>query len=114
MMLRRLFRPAVFKSIARNYVIAEPKITLNPRVDTPKAITTDEDNTTRAIYFDVGATTPVDPRVLDKMLPLYTEMYGNPHSRTHEYGWNTEAQVEKAREQGTVLISKLLTRCNSC
>lgn len=44
------------------------------------------------------ATSPTDPRVLDVMIPYMTELYGNPHSRTHKYGWETEAAVEKARE----------------
>ena len=43
------------------------------------------------------STTPVDPRVLDAMLPLYTESYGNPHSRTHVYGWEAEQLVEVRR-----------------
>ncbi|CAK7901965.1 cysteine desulfurase, mitochondrial [[Candida] anglica] len=52
---------------------------------------------TRPIYLDVQATTPTDPRVLDKMLEFYTGLYGNPHSSTHSYGWETEKEVEKAR-----------------
>jgi hypothetical protein len=52
----------------------------------------------RSIYLDMQATTPVDPRVLDAMLPFYTEQFGNPHSRTHPYGWENEAAVETARE----------------
>jgi cysteine desulfurase len=44
------------------------------------------------------ATSPTDPRVLDAMIPYMTELYGNPHSRTHKYGWETEQAVEKARE----------------
>lgn len=52
---------------------------------------------TRPIYLDVQATTPTDPRVLDKMLQFYTGLYGNPHSSTHSYGWETEKEVEKAR-----------------
>lgn len=52
---------------------------------------------TRPIYLDMQATTPVDPRVLDKMLPFYSGLYGNPHSATHSYGWETENEVEKAR-----------------
>ena len=44
------------------------------------------------------ATTPVDPRVVDAMMPYMTNMYGNPHSRTHEYGWETEEAVEVARK----------------
>ena len=41
-----------------------------------------------------------DPRVLDKMLPYLISAYGNPHSRTHAYGWESEAAVEKARKVG--------------
>jgi cysteine desulfurase len=44
------------------------------------------------------ATSPMDPRVLDAMLPYMTDLYGNPHSRTHQYGWETERAVEEARE----------------
>lgn len=46
------------------------------------------------------ATTPMDPRVLDQMLPYMTSYYGNPHSRTHSYGWESESAVEEAREVG--------------
>ncbi|GAB5588155.1 cysteine desulfurase [Umbelopsis nana] len=45
-----------------------------------------------------GATSPMDPRVLDAMLPYMTDLYGNPHSRTHQYGWESEKAVEHARE----------------
>ncbi|KAJ1652862.1 cysteine desulfurase [Dispira simplex] len=58
----------------------------------------------RPIYLDMQATTPMDPRVLDTMLPYLTEMYGNPHSRTHKYGWETEKAVDTAREQVASLI----------
>ncbi|KAJ1975110.1 cysteine desulfurase [Dimargaris verticillata] len=58
----------------------------------------------RPIYLDMQATTPMDPRVLDQMLPFLTEMYGNPHSRTHQYGWETEKAVDKARAQVASLI----------
>ncbi|XP_075153447.1 nfs1 cysteine desulfurase [Haematobia irritans] len=53
----------------------------------------------RPLYLDAQATTPLDFRVLDAMLPYLTNYYGNPHSRTHAYGWETEHAVEKAREQ---------------
>ncbi len=56
----------------------------------------------RAAYLDMQATTPLDPRVLDAMLPFMTEMYGNPHSRTHHYGWETDAAVETAREVSAI------------
>ena len=51
------------------------------------------------MYLDMQATTPLDPRVLDTMLPFLTEQYGNPHSRTHMYGWESEDAVEKSRKQ---------------
>eukprot|EP01133_Synstelium_polycarpum_P008366 gene8366-9827_t len=50
------------------------------------------------------ATTPVDPRVLDAMMPLYTESYGNPHSKTHAYGWTSNDYVENARAQVAKVI----------
>lgn len=59
----------------------------------------------RPIYLDVQATTPTDPRVLDKMLQFYTGLYGNPHSSTHAYGWETEKEVEKARQHIADVIS---------
>lgn len=58
----------------------------------------------RPIYLDMQATTPLDPRVLDAMLPFYTGLYGNPHSRTHAYGWETDKAVEQAREDIANLI----------
>ncbi|XP_066581827.1 cysteine desulfurase, mitochondrial isoform X2 [Prorops nasuta] len=58
----------------------------------------------RALYLDAQATTPMDPRVLDKMLPYFTAYHGNPHSRTHMYGWETETAVEHARKQVAELI----------
>lgn len=58
----------------------------------------------RPLYLDNQATAPLDPRVLDAMLPYMTEQYGNPHSRTHMYGWSAEEAVEKARKQVADLI----------
>ncbi|KAK8930300.1 Cysteine desulfurase, mitochondrial [Metarhizium anisopliae] len=58
----------------------------------------------RPIYLDMQATTPVDPRVLDAMIPFYVGVYGNPHSRTHAYGWESEKAVEAAREHIASLI----------
>ncbi len=56
------------------------------------------------IYMDYGATTPMDPRVVDAMIPWMREHFGNPASRTHAYGWEAEAAVEKARVQVAELI----------
>jgi len=56
------------------------------------------------LYLDYHATTPVDPRVLEKMLPYFTQNFGNSGSRNHAFGWKAEAAVEKAREQVAALI----------
>ncbi|KAJ8765455.1 hypothetical protein K2173_014577 [Erythroxylum novogranatense] len=58
----------------------------------------------RPLYLDMQATSPVDPRVLDAMLPYYLARFGNPHSRTHLFGWESEQAVETAREQVADLI----------
>ncbi|KAI7727351.1 hypothetical protein M8C21_003497, partial [Ambrosia artemisiifolia] len=58
----------------------------------------------RPLYLDMQATSPVDPRVLDAMLPYFISQYGNPHSRTHLYGWESDDAVETARAQVASLI----------
>lgn len=58
----------------------------------------------RPAYLDFQATTPQDPRVLDAMLPYMLGKFGNPHSRTHAYGWETEAAIEDARQEIANLI----------
>ena len=57
------------------------------------------------IYLDYGATTPVDQRVVDAMIPWLREHFGNPASRSHAWGWEAEKAVEKAREQVAELIN---------
>ncbi len=59
----------------------------------------------RPIYLDYQATTPCDPRVVEVMLPYFTEEFGNPHSRSHAYGWRAEEVVETARAQVAHLIN---------
>ncbi len=57
------------------------------------------------IYLDYSATTPVDPRVVDKMIPYLREQFGNPASRSHAFGWAAEKAVEEAREQVAQLVN---------
>ena len=58
----------------------------------------------RPVYLDYHATTPVDPRVLDAMLPYFTEQFGNPASRQHAYGWKAQEAVDRGRSQVAALI----------
>ncbi len=57
------------------------------------------------IYLDYSATTPVDPRVAQKMIPYLTEHFGNPASRSHSFGWTAEKAVEEAREHVAALVN---------
>jgi cysteine desulfurase len=57
------------------------------------------------VYMDYSATTPIDPRVADKMIPFLREQFGNPASRSHMYGWAAEKAVEEAREQVAALVN---------
>ncbi len=61
--------------------------------------------TNRPIYLDYSATTPVDPRVVEKMIPWLYESFGNPASRSHSFGWEAEDAVERAREEVAKLVN---------
>ncbi|GAB5590058.1 cysteine desulfurase [Umbelopsis nana] len=78
--------------------------TLSPSGDSLGFETTAVKQPGRPIYLDMQATSPMDPRVLDAMLPYMTDLYGNPHSRTHQYGWESEKAVDNAREEVAKLI----------
>ena len=65
----------------------------------------DPTNPSQPIYLDYSATTPVDPRVAAKMIPYLTEMFGNPASRSHSYGWTAEDAVEAARDEVAKLVN---------
>ncbi|KAK7737899.1 cysteine desulfurase [Cytospora paraplurivora] len=81
----------------------EGNMLVSPMADVLKEATL-MDEGQRPVYLDMQATTPVDPRVLDAMLPYYVGVFGNPHSRTHAYGWETEKAVEEARGHIATLI----------
>ncbi len=59
----------------------------------------------KPIYLDYSATTPIDPRVAEKMIPYITEHFGNPASRSHSFGWTAEKAVEEAREEVARLVN---------
>jgi len=59
---------------------------------------------TQPIYLDYSATTPVDPRVAERMIPYLTEQFGNPASRSHAFGWDAEQAVEAARDEVAALV----------
>ena len=80
---------------------APPKTPIGSGFEEPTLVRSD---TGRPLYMDFQATTPTDPRVVEAMLPYFSTAYGNPHSRTHFYGWESEAAVEKARQRVADII----------
>lgn len=90
-MSRRLANP--LRRLASS--VAKSEVTSRPVAELPSR---------RPIYLDMQSTTPIDPRVTDAMLPHLTSQYGNPHSRTHSYGWEAEAAVDKARAEIADLV----------
>ena len=57
------------------------------------------------VYMDYSATTPIDPRVADKMIPYLRQQFGNAASRSHMYGWDAEKAIEEAREHVAALVN---------
>ncbi|KAL5556142.1 hypothetical protein UlMin_038378 [Ulmus minor] len=84
--------------------VASPVSAQEPYEDPNEIIMKGVRITGRPLYLDMQATSPVDPRVLDAMLPFYLSRFGNPHSRTHVYGWESDQAVETARAQVADLI----------
>jgi cysteine desulfurase len=74
---------------------------MQPKLKTPLPSPANSD---RPVYLDYQATTPLDARVLEVMMPYLTTHFGNPHSRTHAYGWQAEEPIDKARAQVADLI----------
>lgn len=69
-----------------------------------KVSVTNDKFSNKTVFFDFQSTTPLDPRVLDKMLPYLTTQYGNPHSKSHTYGWEAEKAVEQSRQVKYIII----------
>lgn len=96
-------KPCLIRNIKRTLAILNPTTDSFARIK-EKSIEEYERAGLRPLYMDFQATSPLDPRVLDAMLPYLTFQFGNPHSRTHAYGWESEAAMEKARKQVATLI----------
>ncbi|GJJ68544.1 cysteine desulfurase [Entomortierella parvispora] len=97
---------AAFHTASKRFQSAGGQVKISPDEDSLgfQVSEVKDGENTRPIYMDMQATSPTDPRVLDAMLPYMTELYGNPHSRTHSYGWESEKGVDQAREDIAKLI----------
>jgi len=92
------------RSARRYLTTSPPSPAISPAIS-PEFAIAGQSRPGRAIYLDSQATTPLDPRALDAMLPYLTGMYGNPHSVTHAYGWESAEVVDTARDQVAALIN---------
>ncbi|KAG6392538.1 hypothetical protein SASPL_146762 [Salvia splendens] len=101
---RNLFEPAIVRRLPKPFSTAAAAV--EPLEEDSSGVTMKGVKISgRPLYLDMQATSPVDPRVLDAMLPYLLSRYGNPHSRTHLYGWESEKAVESARAQVATLIN---------
>jgi len=89
--LNQLITKSTRSVVAANSVAATVNIKLKRTIE--------DEITSRPLYMDAQATTPVDPRVQDKMQPYLVSYYGNPHSSSHAYGWQADQTVENSRQQ---------------
>lgn len=99
--LRKVYNgQKIIKSVSRYFSTDLNKEAIKQNMN----ITVDSDKGRKIIFMDFQSTTPLDPRVTDAMLPYMTVKFGNPHSKSHEYGWEAEKAVETARENVANLI----------
>ena len=109
---RMLLKSSSLNNVLKNCnIVSSIRCFASGSTEAAKRQTTDEKYqelkkmSNRPLYLDSLATTPLDPRVLDTMLPYLTTLYGNPHSRTHAFGWESEKAVETARQEVASLIN---------
>ncbi|XP_013783791.1 cysteine desulfurase, mitochondrial-like [Limulus polyphemus] len=113
-MTRSLKDSVLQKDSTRRYLVTQLETTASRLSSEPSVSNMEElkkatregrvDLEYRPLYLDAQATTPLDPRVLDALMPYLISLYGNPHSRTHAYGWESEAATETARKQVANII----------